>query len=633
MYKRRKLFTVILFILACTICFAQTNLETMEDVKNKYPDLNQYNEATLNNLGYQLINQDKIDEAIEIFRFNCKTYPESWNTYDSLGEAYMRNGETELAILNYEKSIELNPGSVNGKQILGKLKNPVLAEFTGDYEFYFEGKYIVLTVYIENGKLMGVEPPDEPIEIKQLNLEKLEFKAEEEGDEYFITFIKNEKGEISGIKWIDGDVTLYAQRVKTRIFKTEHSVKELQEDFNQMRQTLEDNHANLNEYTNKESFDKLFEQQYQLIVQSMTLNEFFKLLTPITARVGCGHTNLWMPDAYWNLGPGKLFPLEIKLIEGYAVVTGDYNNKSWIPDGSIVLEINGISINDIIEEMKTNYSADAFNENFILSQIERRFSMIYARRFGFPEKFSVTYALPGRKTRATAELQPANIRAVRAVIFQNFNHPELEFEAIEDESTAIMTIKTFIYYDRVPMFKAFLNNCFKEIHEKKIENLILDLRSNDGGDPFCAAPLFSYLEHEPVPYFAEPYGKYSELADPIPLAGTRFTGNLFILIDGRCFSTNGHFCSLLKYHKIGKFIGTEGGATYKCNAGRNTEIHLRNTRIMLFFGRSTFAAAVKEMDKTRGILPDYTVEQTYRDFLDGKDTILEFTLELIKKSK
>jgi hypothetical protein len=633
MYKRRKLFIVILFIFACTICFAQTNLETMEDVKNKYPDLNQYNEATLNNLGYQLINQDKIDEAIEIFRFNCKTYPESWNTYDSLGEAYMRNGETELAILNYEKSIELNPGSVNGKQILGKLKNPVLAEFTGDYEFYFEGKYIVLTVYIENGKLMGVEPPDDPIEIKQLNLEKLEFKAEEEEHEYFITFIKNEKGEISGIKWIDGDVTLYAQRVKTRIFKTEHSVKELQEDFNQMRQTLEDNHANLYEYTNKESFDKLFEQQYQLIVQSMTLNEFFKLLTPITARVGCGHTNLWMPDEYWDLGPGKLFPLEIKLIEGYAVVTGDYNNKSWIPDGSIVLEINGISINDIIEEMKTNYSADAFNKNFILSQIERRFSMIYARRFGFPEKFTVTYALPGRKTRATAELQPANIRAVRAVIFQNFNHPELEFEVIEEKSTAIMTIQTFIYYDRVPMFKAFLNNCFKEIHEKKIENLILDLRSNDGGDPFCAAPLFSYLEHEPVPYFAESYGKYSRFAEPIPMAEIRFTGNLFTLINGRCFSTNGHFCSLLKYHKIGKFVGTEGGATYKCNAGKNTEIHLRNTRIMMCFGRSTYAAAVKDMDKTRGILPDYTVEQTYRDFLDGKDTILEYTFELIKKSK
>jgi len=151
---------------------------------------------------------------------------------------------------------------------------------------------------------------------------------------------------------------------------------------------------------------------------------------------------------------------------------------------------------------------------------------------------------------------------------KNFNHPELGFEVIEERSTAIMTIQTFIYYDRVPMFKEFLESCFQEIHEKKIANLILDLRGNDGGDPFCAVPLFSYLENESVPYFAEPYGKYSSLAEQIPLAENHFTGNLFTLIDGRCFSTNGHFCSLLKYHKIGKFIGTEGGATYKCNAGK-----------------------------------------------------------------
>ena len=168
---------VLFFILPCTICFAQTNLETIDDVKSKYPDLDQYNETTLNNLGYQLIKQDKIEEAIEVFKFNCKTYPESWNTYDSLGEAFMINGETDFAILNYEKSLELNPSSVNGKRILEKLKNPVLAVFTGNYEFYYEGKYIVLIVYIENGKLMGIEPPDDPIEIKALNLEKLEFKA------------------------------------------------------------------------------------------------------------------------------------------------------------------------------------------------------------------------------------------------------------------------------------------------------------------------------------------------------------------------------------------------------------------------------------------------------------------------
>ncbi len=413
----------------------------------------------------------------------------------------------------------------------------------------------------------------------------------------------------------------------------QYSVEDLKEDFLQMRKALEENHVNLYEYTNKETFDKLFEQQFKLIEHPMQLNEFFKTLTPITARVGCGHTNVWMPGKYWNSEPDKLFPLQIKMIEGNVVVTDNYNNESSVPKGSIIMKINDISIEDIYDEMKKNYSADAFNEHFILSQIERRFSLIYARRFGFPKKFSVMYALPGRKTKETKEIRSANIQAIRAVVFDNFNHPELEFEIIEEKNIAVMTIQTFIYYDRVPMFKEFLEKSFKEIEDKKIQNLILDLRGNDGGDPFCAAPLFSYLESEPVPYYVESYGKYSELAGLIPQAEHRFKGNLFTLIDGRCNSTNGHFCSLLKYHKIGEFIGTEGGATYKCNAGKDTQFNLNKTGIMLYLGRSTFAAAVENMDKTHGILPDHYIEQTYKDFLIDIDSILEYTFDLIEKRK
>ena len=241
--------------------------------------------------------------------------------------------------------------------------------------------------------------------------------------------------------------------------------------------------------------------------------------------------------------------------------------------------------------------------------------------------------MPDRKTKEVAELLPARLESVRAVVFANFNHPELTLELIEEKNTAVMTIKTFIYYDRVQYFESYIDSCFNVIHDKKIENLILDLRGNDGGDPFCAVPLFSNLEPEPFPYYAEPYGKYSELSHPIPLAEKHFTGNLFTLMDGRCFSTNGHFCSLLKYHKIGKFIGTESGSTYKCNAGKNTKLHLSNTSIMLYFGRSTFAAAVKGMDKTKPIIPDYPVKETYQNYINGKDVFMETALKLIDNMK
>ena len=53
---------------------------------------------------------------------NIENFPDSWNVYDSLGEAYMKNGNKELAIKNYKKSLEINPDNVNGKKFLNKLE-------------------------------------------------------------------------------------------------------------------------------------------------------------------------------------------------------------------------------------------------------------------------------------------------------------------------------------------------------------------------------------------------------------------------------------------------------------------------------------------------------------------------------
>jgi len=404
------------------------------------------------------------------------------------------------------------------------------------------------------------------------------------------------------------------------------TVEEMKQDFQQMRQILEENHCCLYEYTDKSTFDSLFTGQFNLIDRPMKLNEFFKILTPITAKIGCGHTAFWMPGTYWLHSSNNMFPLIVRLIEDKVVVAGSYNDSAQVPVGSIIHKIGPWLIGDIIDEMTQNYSADAFNEHFIKSQIERRFSMIFARRFGLYENFVVTYSLPGEEATEVTSLPPATRESVREVVF---HRPELSFEILDDRSTAILTIPSFIYYDRVPYFTGYIDSCFAVIHEKSIKNLILDLRGNDGGDPFCAAPLFSYLEPQALPYYAEPYGKYSALADTIPLAEKRFTGNLLTIIDGRCFSTNGHFCALLDYHDIGKFVGTESGATYKCNAGKNTHYRLDNSQIMLYIGRGTYAAAVKDMDKTKPIVPDYLVNETYQDFLDGKDVFIETALEVI----
>lgn len=89
------------------------------------------NEQQLNLYGYQLMNQGNLEKAHEIFVLNTERYPESWNVWDSLGECLANMGETEEAIDNYEKALEMvsamenpppgdQPGRING--VLDKLK-------------------------------------------------------------------------------------------------------------------------------------------------------------------------------------------------------------------------------------------------------------------------------------------------------------------------------------------------------------------------------------------------------------------------------------------------------------------------------------------------------------------------------
>ena len=92
------------------------------ELKSLRPDSYNFSEAQLNILGYQLIRNERMDDAIEIFKLNVEMYPEAFNTYDSLAEAYMNSGNKELAIKNYKKSIELNPNNSNGIKMLERLQ-------------------------------------------------------------------------------------------------------------------------------------------------------------------------------------------------------------------------------------------------------------------------------------------------------------------------------------------------------------------------------------------------------------------------------------------------------------------------------------------------------------------------------
>ncbi len=75
----------------------------------------------LNNLGYRLLTEGKVAEAIKVFEANVALYPEDWNAYDSLAEGYMKAGRNEESIANYRKSLQLDPKNANAVKMLEKL--------------------------------------------------------------------------------------------------------------------------------------------------------------------------------------------------------------------------------------------------------------------------------------------------------------------------------------------------------------------------------------------------------------------------------------------------------------------------------------------------------------------------------
>lgn len=86
------------------------------------PNTTIFREQEMNVLGYRYLQEGKTKDAIKLFILNTAAFPGSWNVYDSLGEAYLKDGQVNLAIINYEKSLEIDPKNENARKVLKEIK-------------------------------------------------------------------------------------------------------------------------------------------------------------------------------------------------------------------------------------------------------------------------------------------------------------------------------------------------------------------------------------------------------------------------------------------------------------------------------------------------------------------------------
>lgn len=82
-----------------------------------------YDDRFLNHFGYQFLNGNKVDIAINLFKINVELFPKVANTYDSLAEAYLKSGDKTNALKYYKMVLQLDPNNGNVKTIINNLEN------------------------------------------------------------------------------------------------------------------------------------------------------------------------------------------------------------------------------------------------------------------------------------------------------------------------------------------------------------------------------------------------------------------------------------------------------------------------------------------------------------------------------
>ena len=419
-----------------------------------------------------------------------------------------------------------------------------------------------------------------------------------------------------------------------------YSVGELQTDFKYLRTTLEKTHPNLYLYTPKVALNLFFDSLYKCIINPLTALEFYNLITLVNSKVKDGHTMLLPSEVAVNYFTenGKFFPIYIALLNDKLYVNMNCSGDTLIKEGAEIVSINGIDTKNILQYLFTRQIRDGNNLTYPTWILTTYFKEYFSFSFGHPEIFSITYKVRNADTTTATinALSKDSIKFYRQFKYSKKNSILNEKQGIvlqlnKQLSTATLSIKSFdndilksVYKQN---FDSIIQKIFSQIYNTNIQNLILDVRNNQGGDFEPGKFLLSYLLSHSIKYLSG--NKEYKIIKP---KKNSFKGNLYILINGGSFSSTGILCSYLESTKRGIFIGEETAGNKIIISGDPMEITLPNTKNIATI--STISYVIRNnYNLGQGVIPAYNIVATIDDIITDKDIIKNLALSIIEKSK
>jgi hypothetical protein len=479
--------------------------------------------------------------------------------------------------------------------------------------------------------------------------------------------------------------TTYAQTSTDSLFNfnKKFSITELKKDLTVLRDSLEIIHPALYRYISKPAFDSVFKLAYKQIDRPLTQTQFYCIVAPIISKVGDIHTTIEPSDETLNYleTKSKLFPFDVRIVDKKVFIASNNSSDTSIQVGSRILKINNQSIDKVLSRLESSFSDEGTNETFKLKRVEQRFTFQYHLIYGYSKIFKLEYSIDNKlsyiknifaqpfstikENRTKNQLKYPNLKSLFP------KSPYLTLSINKEKNIATLTIKWFqndILQSANEEFKPFIDSTFDVIKSKKIDNLIIDIRNNGGGESGNASYLYSYLTNRPFRFlyameasqkicnddkkngvnykFLKSTGKYQttdstttlpqffglNTQQPMP---NNFSGNLYLLIDGLTTSAAPQFVSLVKQNRKVIIVGEETPGSLLGGSGRGySYFYLPNSGLLTIISQyRLYLINPNKKSKDVCIAPNYKPMKSFNDTLNGIDKDLEFAINLITNTK
>ena len=404
---------------------------------------------------------------------------------------------------------------------------------------------------------------------------------------------------------------------------------ELRKDVFELRKALVKYHPGLYWYTSKDKFNTAWDSLSASIDTPMTEDEFLKSLLPVVAKVKCAHT-LFYPSSD-ILTRGTRFPLDLKFINGKGYIVVDSLNQYNIPYCSELLAINGKSLKEIVDLVLPSLMAQGGNVGWKYVILENDFQNFYYYIIEHTERFEIEYIDRTTEQKTSTVIEGRSEQRLRTH-WKNWYRIEdgapLKIKFLTNPDVAIITIKSLTkgrYKAYQQDFDRMINQYFEEIKKRRIKDLVIDVRGNEGGNN--PELIYSYIANENDENINGSKKALSQNKNA-------FDGDVVVLMNERSISAQETFVAIFQNNKRGLTIGQSTPGCYKglC-AGNKHRLVLSNSRheirIPLHASFRTYKYTVDYIEG-QGFPPDIKVEESIDDIFKGKDSAMELALTKLK---